>query len=178
MGFRVVSALAVGLALSGCAGNLGGASIFGETGYPAQPDTYACGAYGAPYADYGYVPSYGYAPGYEAPYGVPPTFVAPFVYEQPRRDWRREQEWREHGGDWNRGQSHVWAGPPGTGHPAYVAPPHWQHDQAWSHHGGDWNHAQPHVWAGPPGAGHPINMAPPPTPRAAPPPVRVPNLKM
>ena len=94
MWFRLASIFAAGLALSGCAGDMGSIMGFGGGGYPAETYTYA---YSGPYAEYGSVlPSYGYEPGYVAPYAVPPTFVSPFVYEQPGwggRHWRHDRDW-------------------------------------------------------------------------------------
>jgi hypothetical protein len=138
MRFRVASIFAVGLALSGCAGDVGTVTGFGGGGYPVEPYTYA---YSGPYTEYGPVsPAYGYAPGYVAPYAVSPSFVSPFVYEQPSwggGHWRHDRDWDGHGD--------------------------------WSHRDGDWNHGQPRVWAGPPGGGQPVHMAPPPASHAPPP---------
>jgi hypothetical protein len=139
MRFRMASIFAAGLALSGCAGDVGTVTGFGGGGYPMEPYTYA---YSGPYAEYGPVSqAYGYAPDYVAPYAGAPSFVSPFVYEQPGwggGHWRHDRDWDGHGD--------------------------WSHQGEWSHRQGDWNHGQPRVWAGPPGGGQPVHMAPPPAP--------------
>jgi hypothetical protein len=123
MWFRSAPILVAGLALSGCAGGLGDFSGFGGSTYTysAQPYEYA---YGPPY--YGeYTPG---PPAYGAPYAVSPTFVTPFVYEQPRRerhDWDRHErgDWSRHDWDGHHGQPGVWAGRSAGAPPAHVAPP-------------------------------------------------------
>jgi hypothetical protein len=125
MRLRSAMILAAGLALSGCAGGLDGTAVFGGGDpYAAQPYDYA---YGGPYYA---PPPYGYQPGFVAPYGYQSTYVAPFAYQQPGwggRDWQHEHDHDHdhgayHGGDWNHGQPHGWAGQPG-GHPVNLTPP-------------------------------------------------------
>ena len=130
MRFRFAPIFAAGLALSGCATDVGTGWGFGGGGYPVEPYTYS---YGGPYTEYGPVsPAYGYTPDYVAPYAAPPIFVAPFAYQHPGwdgghwrhdRDWHEHGDWSHHGGNWGHGQPPVWAGHPGGGWPAHTAPP-------------------------------------------------------
>lgn len=89
---RVASAagLAVGLAVSGCAGSMDSFSTSSDQSFYSTPGYYAVPSGGAP----GY---YAAPPYYASPYPYQPGYAAPYLYQRPwgGRDGWREREWHE-----------------------------------------------------------------------------------